>query len=142
MGQHADAELQLRAAVALSPLNVDARNKLGKRYFDSGRLPQAEEQFRHSAESEANWTAYAGLGDIYTCWNEGPRAEQAFRRALELNPYESRVRFSLGSLYASAGRREDAIREYQVGLETDPANAEARAILQKLRSDAGKTPRP
>jgi len=142
MGQHGDAELQLRAAVALSPLNVDARNKLGKRYFDSGRLQEAEGQFRHSAESEPNWTAYAGLGDIYARWNEGTRAEQAFRRALELNPYESRVRFSLGSFYASAGRRNEAIREFQMGLETDPANAEARAILQKLRSDAGKTPKP
>jgi len=142
LGRHADAELQLRAAVALSPLNVDARNKLGKLYYDSGRLREAEEQFRRSAESEANWTAYAGLGDIYARGADGARAERAYRRALELQPYESRVHFSLGAFYAAAGRRAEAAREYQAGLETDPANAEARAILQKLRSDGEKNSKP
>jgi len=140
LGQHADAELQFRAAVALSPLNVDARNKLGKLYLDSGRLREAEEQFRRSVASEPNWTAYAGLGDIYVRWNDGARAEQSYRRALELQPYESRVHFSLGAFYVSAGRGAEAIREYQMGLETDPANPEARASLEKLKSDVHKTP--
>ena len=142
LGQHADAELQFRAAVALSPLNVDARNKLGKRFLDSGRLPEAEEQFRRSVASAPNWTAYAGLGDIQVRWNDGERAEQSYRRALELQPYESRVHFSLGAVYASAGRRAEALREYQAGLETDPANPEARASLEKLKSDIQKTPNP
>lgn len=142
LGQHADAELQYRAAVALSPLKVDARNKLGKLYWDSGRLPEAEEQFRLCVASEPNWTAFAGLGDIYVRWNDDARAEQSYRRALELQPYESRVHFSLGAIYTSAGRRAEAIREYQAGLETDPANREARARLEKLKSDVHETPNP
>lgn len=142
LGQHADAELQYRAAVALSPLRVDARNKLGKLYLDSGRLAEAEEQFRRSVASEPNWTAYAGLGDIYVRWNDGARAEQSYRRALELQPYESRVHFSLGAFYVSAGRGAEAIREYQAGIETDPANLEARATLEKLKLGVHQTPNP
>jgi len=142
LGQHADAELQFRAAVALSPLRVDARNKLGRLYLDSGRLPEAEEQFRRSVASEPNWTAYAGLGDIYVQWNDGARAEQSYRRALELQPYESRVHFSLGAFYAAGARRAEAIREYQAGLETDPANSEAHATLEKLKLGVHQTPNP
>jgi tetratricopeptide (TPR) repeat protein len=134
MGRREDAELQLRAAVALSPLNVEARNGLGKLYFEAGRLGEAAEQFQRSVESAPNWMAYAGLGDVYLRRGERRPAEQAFREALALNPFDSHARFSLGELYAARGRTAEAIREYQAGLETDPANAEARAALEKLRS--------
>ena len=38
MGLRGPAELQLRAAVALSPLDTRARNKLGQLLFETGRL--------------------------------------------------------------------------------------------------------
>jgi tetratricopeptide (TPR) repeat protein len=135
MGRREEAELQLRAAVALAPLNVDARNRLGKLYFETGRLAEAEEQFRQSVESEPNGTGFSGLGDIYLRRGERARAEQAFRAAVALNPFDSHAHFSLGELCAAGGRTAEAIREYQAGLETDPTNAQARAALQKLRSE-------
>jgi Flp pilus assembly protein TadD len=135
MGARDKAELQFRAAVALSPLDPEARNKLGKLYFDAERLAEAEEQFRRSVESEPNWTAYGSLGDIYLAWGDPSRAEEAFRQALALNPFDSHAHFSLGGLYAADGRTAEAIREYQAGLETDPANAQARSALEKLKSE-------
>lgn len=144
MGEHEKAELQFRAAVALSPLDAEARNKLGKLYFDTGRLAEAEEQFRRSVESKPNWTAYSSLGDIYLRGENPTRAEQAFRQVLTLNPFDSHAHFSLGGIYAASGRRNEAIREYQAGFETDPANAQAHAALEKLRSKGAgpKTPKP
>jgi tetratricopeptide (TPR) repeat protein len=144
MGRRAEAELQLRAAVALSPLSVEARNALGKLYFDAARLGEAEEQFQRSVEGTPNWMAYAGLGDVYLRRGERGRAEQAFRAALALNPFDSHARFCLGELYEAGGRTAEAIREYQAGLATDPANTEARAALERLRSrSAGaKSSRP
>jgi Flp pilus assembly protein TadD len=144
MGEHEKAELQFRAAVALSPLDAEARNKLGKLYFDTGRLAEAEEQFRRSVESKPNWTAYSSLGDIYLRGENPARAEQAFCQVLTLNPFDSHAHFSLGGIYAASGRRNEAIREYQAGLETDPANAQAHAALEKLRSKGAgpKTPKP
>jgi len=144
MGRRAEAELQLRAAVALAPLNVDARNRLGKLYFETGRLAEAEEQFRRSVESEPNATGFSGLGDIYLGRGERARAEQAFREAVAVAPFDSHAHFSLGELCAADGRTAEAIREYQAGLETDPTNAQARAALQKLRSEGAgaKSPKP
>ncbi|MGD0923014.1 MAG: tetratricopeptide repeat protein [Terriglobia bacterium] len=135
MGRRAEAELQLRAAVALAPLNVDARNRLGKLYFATGRLAEAEEQFWRSVESEPNVTGFRGLGDIYLDKGERVRAEQAFRAAVAVEPFDSHAHFSLGELCAAGRRTAEAIREYQAGLETDPTNAQARAALQKLRSE-------
>jgi len=134
MGLREEAELQLRAAVALSPLNVYARNQLGKLHIEADRLAEAEEQFRRGVESEPNMVGYNGLGDIYLRWDDHNRAEQAFQRALSLDPFDSHARFNLGALYAARGRIAEAMREYQAGLETDPNNARARAALEKLRS--------
>jgi Flp pilus assembly protein TadD len=144
MGARGQAELQFRAAVALSPLDPEARNKLGKLYFDAGRLAEAEEQFRRSVESAPNWTAYEGLGDIHLARNDPARAEQAFRQALALNPFDSYAHFSLGAICAASGRTSEAIREYRAGLETDPANAQARSALEKLQSEGagGQTAKP
>jgi len=129
-----EAELQLRAAVALSPLNVEARNKLGKIYSDSGRFVAAGEQFQKSVESQPNWTAYYGLGEIARRNGDNARAEQAYRQAAELNPVESPVHFALGAVYSATGRTAEAVREYQTGLATDPTNNEALAAMKELKA--------
>ena len=138
----AEAELQFRAAVALSPLSVDAHNKLGKLYLESGRLAEAEEQYRASAASQPNWTAYYGTGECARRRGDNPAAERAYLRAVELAPVESQPHFALGTIYAAAGRKAEALREYQAGLANDPANAEALAALKKLRGENSNSPRP
>ncbi len=128
------AELQLRAAVALSPLNTRARNELGKLYFDAGRLAEAEEQFRRSVESEPNVVAYDSLGDIYMHRGDHGKGEEAFRRAVSLESFDSHGHFGLAALYAASGQNSSAVREYEEGLKTDPANGEALAALRQLRT--------
>ena len=127
------AELQLRAAVALSPLNVYARNQLGKLYVETGRLAEAEEQFLQSVKSEPNVVGYDALGDIYLSWKDSQRAVAAFERAASIDPFDSHARFSLGRLYLAEGRAAEALRELLAGLESDPRNEEARAMLEKLK---------
>ncbi len=128
-----DAELQLRAAVALSPLNVYARNQLGKLYVEAGRLAEAEEQFLQSVKSEPNVVGYDALGDIYLGWKDSQRAAAAFERAASIDPFDSHARFSLGRLYLAEGRAAEALQEFLAGLQSDPKNEEARAMLEKLK---------
>jgi Tfp pilus assembly protein PilF len=127
------AELQLRAAVALSPLNIYARNQLGKLYVESGRMAEAEEQFLNSVKSEPNVIGYDALGDIYLSWKDSARAADAFRRAASIDTFDSHARFSLGRLYLAEGRTAEALQEFRAGLESDPENPEARAMLEKLK---------
>ncbi len=144
MGMLKEAEEQLRSAVALSPLSVRAGNSLGELCFDEGRLAEAEEQFRRSIESEPTREGYWDLGFVYWRKDDRDRAERAFKSAEALSPSSSRVHFILGLFYADAGRTSEAVREYQMGLQIDPANPEALAALKKLTSQVpyAKTSKP
>jgi tetratricopeptide (TPR) repeat protein len=133
-GMEGPAELQLRAAVALAPLSIQARNGLGRFYFDNGRFPEAEEQFMRSVASEPNSLAYDSLGDIYARRGRPEQSERAFKQAMALDDFDSRAHFGLAALYVTAGRNAEAVREYQAGLRTDPANPQALAALRQLRS--------
>ena len=129
------AELQLRAAVALSPLNIRARNELGKLYLSEGRQDEAKVQFKRSVESEPNATAWDELGEIAFRQHQSFQAEAAFHNALALNPFDSEARFGLARLSSEAGKDENALREYEAGLRTDPKNTRAQAEARRLRSE-------
>ena len=136
MGEREQAEAAYRRAIALAPLSSEAHSRLGKLLFDAGRLPEAEEQFLRGVEIEPSAEACDRLGDIYLRWGSADRAERAFARAAALDPFDSHAHFGLGALYAARGRSADAVREYEAGLQTDPANAEALAALRRLKAQA------
>lgn len=130
------AEWQLRAAVALSPLIPSCRNKLGKLYFQQGRLSEAQREFARSVAANPNFEAYDGLGDVYLKEGKSAEARRAFSAAVALNPIDAHAHFGLAEIAAAAGRKAEALKEYAKGFETDPNNPAARIAVQKLRSNA------
>ena len=128
------AEAQLRAAVALAPLYVQARNELAKFYFDTGRLAEAEQQFRSSISSGATTQAWNSLGEIYSRWNRRQDAEHAFRQAVALDTFDSRAHFGLGAVLEAQGRTNEALNEYEAGLQTDPRNPVALESVKRLKN--------
>ena len=136
MGQKDRAELQLRAAVALSPLNTEARNQLGNLYYEQGRMAEAEGQFQLSVASGATADALKHLGEIHGRRGELDKAEDALKRALALDRFDSEAHFRLGALYTQMGKPAEALQEYRAGLRTDPANAEALAAIKELEKQA------
>ena len=135
MGLDGAAELQLRAATALAPLNVRAHNELGKLYLGKYEVDQARQQFRLSARSEPNAMAFDELGQIEAQQKRFDRAQQMFGRALALNSYDSVAHFGLASILVAQGRNAQAEQHYRAGLETDPRNAQARSALRALKLD-------
>lgn len=133
MGQMGPAEPQLRAAVALSPLSARAHNKLGQLLVDTGRLDEAEDQFRASIRIEPSALAYDFLGMLNIRRHQVETAEGNFRAALGLDESDSNAHFGLGYIYKAAGRKADALSQYQAGLVKDPANPQALAAVQNLR---------
>jgi tetratricopeptide (TPR) repeat protein len=134
MGRPQEAELQLRAAVALSPLSVRARNALGNFYVQAKRLSEADEQFRRSLEIMPTRDAYLGRGLI--CWTRADRgqAERFFKSAQALDSSDRYVHLVLGLFYGEAGRTVEAVKEYKAVLQADPNNQQAQAELKKLES--------
>ena len=102
-GKSPEAELQLRAAVALAPLSVGARNELGNFYFTAGRLQEAEVQFQASVASIPNAGAFDSLGDIAMRQGRRDAAEQDYRQAIGLDEFDSRGHFGLAAILAAQG---------------------------------------
>jgi tetratricopeptide (TPR) repeat protein len=128
------AEPQLRAAVALAPLYVQARNELAKFYFDTGRLVEAEQQFRSSVASGGTVQAWNSLGEIYRRWQRWPDAENSFRQAVALDRFDSPAHFGLGAVLEAEGRNDEALKEYEAGLQTDPRNPVVLESVARLRN--------
>jgi Flp pilus assembly protein TadD len=133
-GAAVKAEMQLRAAVALAPLYVQARNELAEFYFKSGRFAEAEQQFRTSISSGGTIQAWNSLGEIYSRWNRRQDAEHAFRQAAALDAFDSPAHFGLGAVLEAEGRTNEALKEYGLGLQTDPRNPAALEALKRLKN--------
>jgi len=141
MGMPGLAEPQIRAAVALSPLNTRGRNMLGQLLVAKGRMSEAEEQFRASVRSNPNVFAYDYLGMLDYRRGAVREAESDFWGTLSLEPADSYAHFGLGDLYQAAGRKAEALRQYQAGLVKDPSNAQALAAVQKLQQESASVGR-
>ncbi len=134
-GDHIRAEAEFRRAVEIYPLSTEARNALGKFYFDTGKLTDAEVQYRASVESLPNQEAWDGLGDIYLGEGTPGKAEDAWREALRISTYDTHAHVSLGNVYFASGRNVEAEKEYRIVLEFDPRNADALGALRKLHPE-------
>jgi protein O-mannosyl-transferase len=134
LGRLEEAEWQLRAAVALSPLIPSCHNKLGKLYLKERRFSEAAGQFSRSVRAAPNFKGYDGLGDVDVQKGDLAQARQVYAAAARINPYDSHAHFGLARIAASAGRREEALEEYSLGLETDPNNQDAKSAVQTLRA--------
>lgn len=132
MGDFASAEQQLRAAAALAPLSVRAHNELGELLLKQGKQAEAQQQFEDAERINPSGESLDRLGEIYQRDELLEDAARAYRRALALNPIDSTARFGLGAIDSAQGRIDDARREYEAGLRTDPRNASALAALKKL----------
>jgi tetratricopeptide (TPR) repeat protein len=56
-------------------------------------------------------------------------AEEAFRKAVSMEPKNSRLHFELGATYFEAGKPLDAVREFKLGLQIEPSNTRASYYL-------------
>ena len=126
LGRTDEADWQFRIATALSPLSTRALNGYGKFLFNASRLEDARTVFERSVAVDSTSEAYDRLGDIYFGWQDTPRAEQAFRHALGVDPFDGHAHIGLGEVLESAGRPGDALREYETGLEMDPFDPVAK----------------
>ena len=133
MGLRGPAELQLREAVALSPLDARARNELGQLLFAAGRANEAEEQFRASIGGSPSALAYDYLGMLSIRRGNVREAARDFQAALSLEESDSYAHFGLGDIYTLAGRKAEALSQYQAGLVKDPSNSQALEAVRKLR---------
>lgn len=84
----------------------------GIQHLREGRVDMAIEALKKAVKEDGK-NAYfqKGLGQAYAAKREWDRAVEAFRKALEINPYYADVRNDLGTVLLLAGRREEGRKE-------------------------------
>jgi tetratricopeptide (TPR) repeat protein len=129
---------RLKRAVWLDPGNAEYRYRVGRYELLAGQSPQAAIPWLEAAtalnpHSAKYWLDLAiarqSIGDTLS---ERP----ALERALAADPRTPDVAWQAANLYLAQGSLDDAMREFRVVMENDPALApQAISLSWKLRPD-------
>lgn len=91
-----------------------ASYQLGELYFNSGRIARASAEYRRGvAMDPAFLPSHAGLAKVAWAWGEVGRAIDRYTFVTQRYPSPEYV-IALGDLYAAAGDREAAERQYDL----------------------------
>ena len=130
MGRYDDAITVFSTSIAKKPTS-QAYSNLGTCYYFLGRYDEAATAYNKAIELAPTMYLYwANLGDALR-WttNDKPKAPTAFDRAINLaqnelrvNAADATIRARMAICMAKRGRVDEARREIQTALRTDPTN--------------------
>lgn len=128
-GDFLSAEQHYKACVALAPNFAQAWLTYGKMLGDLRRFDEAVGALeRAKADPDILGKVFQRMGRIYCDQALWPQAEEAFRKALELEHKATTLIF-LGYVLGSVERTGEAIECYQAALEIEGDNEEAHYNL-------------
>lgn len=132
------AEQCYRKIAELEPYNRNIHYGIGEFLFRTERYTEAIKEFHIALGSEIIIPEiYAYLGYAYLANDQPGKAEEYYRKALELTPDNPHVHLGLGAIAHAHRKNEEAKQHYQKALELDPACEEARKYLRHLESNLG-----
>jgi len=125
---------------ALYATNPDGRvfAHLAEAYRKAGELEQAREVVEAGLKRHPGYASgHVVLGRICQGLGDGPGAEAAFRRVLELDPENLVALRALGDLLREDGRGGEALPLYRQLLALDPGDEEVAAAIGAIEAEAG-----
>jgi tetratricopeptide (TPR) repeat protein len=142
LGAHRDAVSCQRRAASLDPAVSVYWSKLaeaerrGGRKAGEGRVADA---FAEAARQDpVNGSAWLGSAEGFIRTGDWPRAEDAARRAVALNPGSSRALRLLGYALSRQGRSEEAAAALGECVRLDPADGVAAVLQAELAEREGR----
>jgi tetratricopeptide (TPR) repeat protein len=140
------------AAVRSNPVSVVAGTELGLALFAAGKLPEAEEQFKHALLLDPSYAdARYDLASVQAARGEWDDAASEFKRVLVLRPDDAKARERLadalylwGDALAQANSFEQALARYRESAEVLERGAElhTKMALMLLRLERLAEARP
>jgi tetratricopeptide (TPR) repeat protein len=122
-----DALADLETRRDEQPDDVQTLVDLGDAYFMRQQLEQAEQAYtRALAQDSRNVAAKVGLALVWHARGDSGRAEKSLTGILEAHPDDQDAHYSLAIVYFSAGRVDEAKREWQKAARIDPGTATGR----------------
>ncbi len=132
------AERLLRREAQARPDNARLREHLGATLVSLGKLEDAQRQYELARQlgidsAEVNTI----LGLLYMRSGNSTYGAEAFLRATEASPEDSRLREHLGAALVALGETEGALRQYELARRLGGDSAELHTILGMLYMQSG-----
>lgn len=143
LGRYKEAYEDLRRAITLKPANAEYQAGLGYTLWKIGRHNDAIEAERSALKlDDKNFTAHYQLGRflVFTGSNNKQQLTEAathLRRALEIDPRRSEIRFDLLTAYRMLGDNEQALVQLRLLENSHPSDPRVTYIDALLASDRG-----
>lgn len=124
----------LNRVSALDPSNTYSLNLIQKIHFSRGNLTSAlATTLKLCAIDSNSYTSYRNLGIILQRLDQKEGAEQAYQKALTLNPNDYTSRLKLCNMLIIAGRNQEATAQATAGLALLP-NKKSQIALNLQRN--------
>jgi tetratricopeptide (TPR) repeat protein len=135
------AENVLRGMLKEDPDNESAIEQLTQLLLDEGKSPEAIALLEEVTSHSPSPAMLDLLGDAYTQSHDLPKAETAYRKAVELDPSELSHQRGLGQTLMAEEKYQDALTVYQHLTEVMPDDADIylrMAQIYRELHDLGK----
>ena len=116
-----DAVKELANAAVQTPDDPKVHQLLGAAYYWSGRVDQAEVEFRESLRLDAqDAQTHVLLGIVYAWNGKTLPAYEAFQTAAALDGNRADIQMNLGSVEETQGRFPEALAHFRRAVDLDP----------------------
>ena len=137
-GRPREAAQQLETAVANDPNDETAHANLVAVYWQTKMWDKAEQHYRIAAKLNPSTAAHYVFGLVMLDQKRYPRAAEAFRRAIAINPRDNGANTQLGRVFELQGNLTGAIAQYEKALESDPNSRATNYVLGTVLLKSGK----
>jgi tetratricopeptide (TPR) repeat protein len=141
LGQYAEAQDDLRRAIALKPTEAEYHANLGYVLWKLGHFEEAIRAERAALGlDEKNFTAHYQLGRFLLRIGDKKQFSEAsthLQRAVELQPLQSEVRFELLATYRALGDTARATAQLDLLQDARPSDPRVTYIRGLIASDNG-----
>jgi tetratricopeptide (TPR) repeat protein len=136
--RHSEAEQVLRGLIQREPDNGPALEQLSQLLIDEGRSQEAIDLLTRTAGDSDSPDMYDLLGDAYTQAKDYPKAEDAYRKAIELDPDDPGHRHGLAQALLSENKYAEALEQFKKLAELEPGTAENYLRMAQLDRRLGQ----
>lgn len=132
----------IRQEEATPRYKAELRTELAAGYFDRGQYDVALEELGEALKFDPGYAKlYSIYGLVYTELGDEPKAEENFRRGLELAPTDSEIRHNWGWYLCTHGKPRESIAEFETALRNPLYRSPETALINagKCSAQAGDT---